>query len=374
LRYFSQESKFAINLTDFVNAKKYFIIIVSFAVFIISVFGISKIEFETNQINYFDTNNEVRIANDTASSWFNAVYPIELIYDISKMPKDSISEYYNKFQLLQDKLLQIDGVEACHSSLGVVHAISVLNLNKYSESAIFKRIIIGGIKSENKGMLNYFVSPQKDRFRLIVKTKYINNQQLVGLLPKIEKEANVVFNAEDTPHYITGTAVLFGKLSNDLLHSQILSLAFSFLIVLFVFIIVFKKAKYYLSGILPNILPVVSSIGIMGFLGIHMDVGTILIASISLGVAVDDTVYLLASYRNADRNNPDENNIKRSITEVWQPLIITTLILSLGFLLLVFSSYTPIVYLGLFVSLNFVFALIYDFLLLPALLIIFKTD
>jgi len=93
-------------------------------------------------------------------------------FDISKMPKDSISEYYNKFKLLQNNLLQIDGVEACHSSLGVVQAISVLNLHKFSEEAIFKRIIKGKAKSENKGMLNYFISPNKDRFRLIVKTKY----------------------------------------------------------------------------------------------------------------------------------------------------------------------------------------------------------
>jgi predicted RND superfamily exporter protein len=290
------------------------------------------------------------------------------------MPKDSISEYYNKFKLLQNNLLQIDGVEACHSSLGVVQAISVLNLHKFSEEAIFKRIIKGKAKSENKGMLNYFISPNKDRFRLIVKTKYINNQQLAGLLPKIEQKANTVFKQINTPHYITGTAVLFGILSNDLLQSQILSLIFSFLIVLLVFMIVFRKAKYFISGILPNILPVISSIGIMGFLGIHMDVGTILIASISLGVAVDDTVYLLISFKNSVSKYPHKNSIKRSFNEVWQPLVITTLILSLGFLLLVFSSYTPIIYLGLFVSLNFVFALIYDFLLLPALLILFKID
>ncbi len=370
----SRDSNFIHKLTHFVTARKYAIVIISFMVFIISVFGISKIKFETDQIKYFDKQNDVRIANDTASAWFNAVYPIELIFDISKMPKDSISKYYDRFKLLQNNLLQIDGVEACHSSLGVVQAVSVLNLNKFSEKTIFKQIIKGKVKSENKGMINYFISSNKDRFRLIIKSKYINNQQLVLLLPKIEQEVNMVFNQKNTPHYITGTAVLFGILSNDLLQSQILSLLFSFLIILLVFIIVFRKAKYFISGILPNILPVISSIGLMGFLGIHMDIGTILIASISLGVAVDDTVYLLISYKNSVNKFPHKNNIERSFNEVWQPLIITTLILTLGFLLLVFSSYTPIIYLGLFVSLNFVFALIYDFLLLPALLILFKID
>ena len=117
---------------------------------------------------------------------------------------------------------------------------------------------------------------------------------------------------------------------------------------------------------------VVIILGIMGFMGIPLDAGTVLIASISLGVAVDDTVYFLSAYRYFSKNLRVSEAIRYSYHRVWKALTITTIILIFGFSILALSEYKPVINLGIFVSLNLFFAIMYDFIVLPGLILSFS--
>ena len=105
--------------------------------------------------------------------------------------------------------------------------------------------------------------------------------------------------------------------------------------------------------------------GIMGLIGVNLDVGTVLVASISLGVSVDDTIYLLHAYRHT-------GNIGLALKQVSSALIKTTFVICIGFLIMIFSNYKPIYYLGIFVAVNILMALLYGLILVPWIVIRLK--
>ena len=120
---------------------------------------------------------------------------------------------------------------------------------------------------------------------------------------------------------------------------------------------------------IPNILQVVTTVGIMGLVGVAMDVATVLIAAISLGIAVDDTIHFLWAFRDRQvRGATDLAALDLAVRAVGRPLILTSLVLVAGFLTMTFSSYLPVVFLGVFVSLNVLLAILLDIILLPALM------
>ena len=366
------KKRFAEKLVNFVSHNRKIILVSALTIFLISILGIWKLKFETDQIKYFKKSNSVRIANDTACEWFKGVYPFELVFDISNIPDDSIYIYLNKFKILKNRLIQIKDVEICHSATGLIEDIVKWNNSSVSEEAVLKRIIKSDRKENQSGMLAMFLSSDGNRYRIIVKTRWLDNQKAIELIPKIENEVNTVLGENKIPYYITGAAILYAHLNVKLLNAQIVSLSFSFLIIFIILILVFRKPSYFIAGILPNILPVLTTLGIMGYFKIPMDVGTVLIASISLGIAVDDTVYVLSAYKNYIKENSTAEALKLSYNKVWKAITMTTVVLVAGFFVLVFSNYIPVIYLGIFVSLNLIFALAYDYLLLPALLLTFN--
>jgi len=366
------EDSFSSRITNFVTEKRKVIMFIAFLVFIISIVGLSKLQFESDQIKFFKKSNQIRVSNDIACEWFNGIYPFELVFNIETIPKDSLYEYFNLFKELEMKLLLLDHVEICHSANGFFQL--VLSRNKYmiTESSLFNVLESGRKNKVLENLLKHFVSENRDRYRITVKTKWINNQIALDLIRQINAEVATVFRPTQLSHYITGAAPLYAGLNDRLLNAQMISLGFSLLIIITVFIFIYRKPLLFISGILPNLFPVMNTLGIMGFLGIPMDVGTVLIASISLGVAVDDTVYFLTAYRNNRRKHSVSEALKLSYVQVWKALATTTLILIAGFCIMVFSNYKPIIYLGVFVSLNLLFALVYDFLVLPVLIFYFS--
>ena len=366
----NKRKNFAENISRFISKNKKTIIAVCFLILLGSIIGISKLKFESDQVKYLKKSNEVRVANDTAGNWFDGVYPLEIIFNIENISSDSISLFYKEISNLQAQLLKLDKIQTCHSVVSLINFINNFGEFQFSEETMFSTLLSYNEKkkfgNENK-FVNQFISQDGTRLRLTAKTKWLNNQKIIELLPEIKEKIDKSIKTKGITHYISGSAPVYAHLNIELLKIQGISLSFSFLIIFIIFIIVFKKPKYFLPGILPNILPVITTIGIMGFLKIPLDVATVLIASISLGIAVDDTVYYLFSYKYYRKENSVYDSVQKSFEKVWEALVITTIILPAGFAVLIFSNYTPVIYLGIFVSLNLMLALAYDFLLLPSL-------
>ena len=326
---------------------------------VVSFWGIKELSAETDVYRFFKKTHKVRIAKDKVDSLFDGILPIEVIFTLNSTSNDSIDHLINLLTKLENKLLQNPDIENCYSLATLQRSLDLGDSKSFSN----KRLLYN-----SHSFIKTYFSRNNNKIRLSIKSKWMNNQKTQKLIKDIEDDIKEVFKYNSISYYITGVALVYGNLNSEILQNQITSILISFLIIFIVLVVIFRKPVLFLSGILPNILPILNTMALMGFLGIHLDVGTVLIASISLGVAVDDTIYFLFSYKTFRATLSKSDALVSTVNNVSIALIRTTIVISAGFVLMVLSSYQPVIYLGLFVTLNVILAIIYDLVLLPILL------
>lgn len=361
-------------LANFTTKQSWKIILIGALLFSLSLLGISRLNLEADNMKYFRKTSQIRKANDSTSNWFSGVYPFELVFDIENVSKDSLQYYFKNFQKLEDELYTLDEIKVCHSANGYFDVVKNLNNFNISKAKLVEKFIEGKISRQQTTGINEYVNNDFTRYRISAKSEWVNNQKALLIMDKIKMVVKANNNLVNIPFSITGSASVYLSLNMKLLRAQKKSLTFSFLVIFFVLVLIFKKPLLFIIGIIPNIFPVINTLGIMGFLNVPLDVGTILVASISLGIAVDDTIYFINSYKTNRKLFDCRTAIEKSYNHVRKSLTITTICLVCGFLVMILSTYSPIVYLGIFVSLNVLFALLYDLIVLPALLFFFKRN
>jgi predicted RND superfamily exporter protein len=246
--------------------------------------------------------------------------------------------------------------------LSIVDFQSVIDFEKIPGNVLIKLL-------NSSQYIRHFYTEEKQKIRLAVNTSFLSNQESIRIAEDISTKIDEFFQNKPPEYYITGASLLYADLNSNILDSQIMSLGGSFLIIFILITIIFQSKKISMTGILPNILPVINTLGIMGLLGIKLDVGTVLVASISLGMSVDDTIYLFHGYLRAIHSS---NPISIALNKVAVTLFRTTIVICFGFLIMVFSNYQPVYFLGIFVAVNIFMALIYDLILVPWIVVKFK--
>lgn len=170
---------------------------------------------------------------------------------------------------------------------------------------------------------------------------------------------------------ITGVFALFMKLSDVVSWSQIKSFSLALGVISVVFIFVFRSVKGGLISIVPNLFPILVAFGTMGFMGFALDLDTLLVAPIAIGIAVDDTVHFLSRYRMEQlAGAPPRLAVRHTFREVGQAMVFTSLILSAGFLMFTFSQHNGLSHFGLLSATAIVSAVISDLFFLPRLCIL----
>jgi len=171
---------------------------------------------------------------------------------------------------------------------------------------------------------------------------------------------------------LTGTGHLI-DLNNEQLSSTMLKgLAIAFVIIGFIAMIMFRSWKMVLISLIPNVLPLLLIAGFMGFSGIYLKASTAIIFTIAFGIAVDDTIHFLSKFRlELGKDRHWLYALKRTYISTGKAIVVTTLILTAGFLSLVFSEFLGTFYIGLLISMTLVFAVFSDLILLPVLIILF---
>jgi predicted RND superfamily exporter protein len=168
---------------------------------------------------------------------------------------------------------------------------------------------------------------------------------------------------------VTGTTSLSVRLSELILETQITSFSGALVTIFAILALLVGSVRLALLGMIPNLLPIVAILGLMGGWGIRLDVGTAMVASILIGISVDDTVYFLVHYRDARRAGLDlSDSIKYTFAFSGKAAIFASVILAGGFTLLTFSRFQTLAYFGLLCTVAVVAALICELFLLPAVL------
>ena len=189
-----------------------------------------------------------------------------------------------------------------------------------------------------------------------------------ALLSDIRETLREDFELKDEQINLSGMVVLYNNMLNSLFQSQILTLGAVFLAILLMFIALFRRPKLAFITLLPNIFSAAFVLGMMGLFTIPLDLMTITIAAISVGIAVDNSIHFIHRFREEFRANKNYDlSLSMATRHVGQAMVYTTLVISSGFLIMVFSNFVPTVYFGLLTAIAMITALAANLLWLPVL-------
>ena len=355
-------------------------IVVAFIFSIIIAFvGIMQLEFNEQWHQYYDETYDVRKALDTQD---DKLYGVNFIqYSVASGEAEGI--YSVSYQKQLDALTHWIGEQ---ENVGYVDALSLqvkeLNQKLQANNAQMFRIpdsreviaqsLLAYEMSLPLGMgMEQYVNIDRSSTRLTVYLHKSSSKQLISLDEKILSQAKAhypMLNLESG----TGLDMVFAKISDSNSLSLLKGTGFALLLISIILILVLKSIRLGLISIIPNIMPVVLAYGVWGFISGRIDLGLSIVACMSLGLVVDDTVHFLSKYKLArQQNKTTEQAIQYAFSTVGIAMVITTFVLAVGFSLLALSSFSPTYGMGALLALTAVFALIIDFLFLPILLITF---
>lgn len=193
------------------------------------------------------------------------------------------------------------------------------------------------------------------------------------LLAKIQSDLTTQYGLEDEQVHLTGMLVLYNNMLQSLFQSQILTIGFVFVVILIMFLISFRSLKMSLLAIIPNIGSAFMVLGIMGLLGIPLDIMTITIAAISIGIAVDNSIHYVHRFKEEFAEDGDYwAAVFRSHGSIGRAMYYTTIAVALGFSILALSNFVPTVYFGLLTGFAMLVALLANLTLLPLLIVRYK--
>ena len=220
-----------------------------------------------------------------------------------------------------------------------------------------------------------YISTENNQARITLRVKDSDPKlRRNELINKIKNEASDILQVEPSNIKLSNILILYNNMLQSLFSSQILTLGLVVLVLFSMFLILFKSFKVSIIALLPNLLSIGSVLGIMGVFSIPLDMMTITIAAISMGIAVDNTIHYIFRHKmEFKKNNNYEAAMFKTHTSIGYALYYTTLTIIMGFSILVFSNFIPSIYFGLLTSLAMFIALFATLTIVPKLLASFKV-
>ena len=367
-----------------VHRHRYRVFAITFVVVGVSLYGVSKLYSVAYMVD--DIPEESKLKQDLYffEENFNGVMPLEIIVDFGK-PRSSLNaRNLRKVERLEVGLDSIDFVSQPISIVSFAKAIRQAyyngDSNRYSLPSPSDRNAILNYLSNQKdedGLLNSFVDTTGQVLRVSLKTWDLGSVKMDSLITQVvEPRINEVFGEDEDVHTsVTGSTLLFVKGNKFLIENLQMSLLLAFAIIAVIMAILFANFRMIIISMVPNLIPLILTAGIMGFFGIPLKPSTALIFSIAFGISVDDSIHFLAKYRQELFANKFfvPIAISNSIKETGSSMLYTSIVLFFGFVIFVFSDFGGTVALGLLTSLTLLFAMVTNLTVLPALLMVFDS-
>ena len=385
------------------------IIIGSVLLIIFSLVGASKLIVENSFINYFKQSTEIYKGMKVIDQNLGGTTPLDVIIKFKEDKKEAIiqvaenndaveeDDEFGDFEeeidanasdeqywFSQDKMDTITRVHEYLESLNEVGKVQslasllkvgkLLNDNKELDGVMLA-LLYKKIPEEYKNMiLAPYINIENNEARVTMRIKDSNeNLRRNELIAKINKDLREIIRNKETTFQLSNLMILYNNMLQSLFDSQISTLGFVLVILFIMFLILFRSIKIAFIAILANIIPISSIFGIMGFLGIPLDIMTITIAAISIGIGVDDTIHYIHRFKDEFKYDHNYlNAMKRSHESIGYAMYYTSLVVIIGFSILVLSNLIPTIYFGLLTVVVMVTILASALLLLPKLIIILK--
>lgn len=309
---------------------------------------------------------------------FNGVMPLEIMVDTKRKKGVMKLATLKRMNELEELITEIPELS---------RPVSVVSLVKYSKQAYYNgnpkyfqlptsqenSFILSYVKnsSSDVDLLKSFVDSTGQYARITTYMKDIGTDKMEDIEDDLQDKINSVFPAENYSVTMTGKALVFQKGTNYLVKNLIISLALAIFLISLFMAYMFRSLRMILVSLLPNILPLLITAGIMGYVGVPIKPSTILVFSIAFGISVDDTIHFLAKYRQELQANnwKIRKSVYAALRETGVSMFYTSIVLFFGFSVFIISSFGGTVALGALVSITLLFAMLSNLLLLPSLLL-----
>ena len=381
------------------------ILVVYIVLALLSAGGISLLTVENRFIDYFKDTTEIYRGMELIDRELGGTIPLDVIVDAPaeffaeeeeeldspfeddfpppNMEKEAgitvTSYWFNTFQLRQVTALHqyLDSLTETGKVLSVdttMNLLSQLDEQVVSDDfllAVFYKKLPESLK---QSLLQPYMDSDGNQIRFAIRVFETDpSLQRDALLKKIRQDLTTDMKLKEGQVHLSGMLVLYNNMLQSLFRSQILTIGVVFLAIMVMFTILFRNLKMAVVAIIPNLIAPALMLGLMGWLKIPLDMMTITIAAISIGIAVDDTIHYIHRFsKEFDKDHDYWAAANRSHATIGRAMYYTTITITLGFSILALSNFMPTIYFGLLTGFAMLTALLADLTLLPLLLVRFK--
>ena len=368
-------------------------------IIILSFIGISRLEVENSFINYFSKKTEIYKGMKLIDEKLGGTTPLEVILKFpgkekknSEEEKDDDFEDWGdnddkndeKYWFTKDKINKIANVHNYLDSLpqvgkvisfsSIIDVATLLNNNKplgTLEMGVLYSKIPKNIKTE---IIDPYISIKDNEAR--INLRIIDSQENLrrnDLIKKINYDLKNKIGLKENEFKLAGVLILFNNLLQSLFKSQILTLGLVMVGIFTMFLILFKNVKLSLIGVVPNFIAAFFILGIIGLLGIPLDMMTITIAAITIGIAVDNSIHYIYRFKEEFKNlNDYHKTLEACHSSVGRAILNTSITIVFGFSILILSKFIPTIYFGMFTGLAMLLAMVSVLTLLPSLILLIR--
>jgi predicted RND superfamily exporter protein len=342
---------------------------------LICLIGMLRIRVETNPVGYFKEDTEIKRNFNDIYRHLSGSFPVNVAMgnpaaDYFENP-DHIADIA-RLQVFLEKLPGVDKTISFADYLKLVnYALNQFEQQSYAlpQEAFEVRMLINNYTTMlGEDMLTRFMSSDFSKTNIVLLTHISSSKDFLQIRDEIMAHAKNNFS-KDLAWDVTGLGMTIAVSSHLLTAGQIKSLSITMVLVFGIMFALFLSSKVGLIALVPNIFPLIINFGIMGWFGVELSMVTSLIASIAIGLAVDDTIHYLVRYNREFKSDLNEKRaIRDTLTHVGRPITFTTVTICLGFSILLFSSFKPTAIFGVMMMITSVSALVGDLILLPSLI------
>lgn len=345
--------------------------------FMVSVVGIMQITRNGNMLD--DMSKKAKFYKDISffDEQFGGVLPLEIVID-TKRPNGVSS--LSTLRKMDEISFFIDSLNHSSKALGINELVKFAKQGYYGNSPEFYQLpsnqerafILNEIKNSkgDANMIKNYIDSTASVARMTTLLQNLESKKMESVISNIQTKLSEIFPKEQYKTYTTGMAYIFMKGTSYLTKNLLISLSLAVFLIAIFMAIMFRSPLMILIALIPNFLPLLTTAGAMGYLGIPIKPSTILVFSIAFGIAVDDTIHFLAKYRQDLKllNGNIKEAVILSIDEVGNSMFYTSVVLFTGFSVFMFSGFIGIVALGGLVSFTLLVAMLSNLILLPSLL------
>jgi uncharacterized protein len=348
------------------------IALLSVALAAASITGVLMLSVENSFINYFRSSTQVHQELAYIDQRFGGSTPLDLVYTTPDRPDnpDLIMSAWTvqMLQLIQHRIGEYEATGRILSPVNVTDLARQLNNNRPLTEYELTGAYWMMDESFREDLLGAFYDPDTGEIRINIwikdLTEGLDRAQLLEDLHATMADIGV----EESEYQFSNLFVLYQDILQQLFTSQVLTLGLVYAVLTLTFLVIFRSLRIAIAAIIPNILSTLAILGVMGWLGIPLDLMTITIAAIAMGIAVDDTIHFVHRYLEERGTHPHAEAVMRTHRSVGIAILYTSLLIVTGFSLLGFSDFVPSILFGLLTALCMIMALLTGLCLLPVLL------